>query len=73
MKLYFKYFVLATVIIGATNWGLIGLFNFNIFNYLFGADSLLCRIIYSLIGLSAIIYSSFAIVECNCKNKEIDQ
>ena len=73
MKLYLKYFVLATVIIGATNWGLIGLFNFNVISYLLGSDSLLCRIIYSLIGLSAIIYSSFAIVECKCEKKEIDQ
>ena len=43
------------VLIGALNWGLIGLFNFNLVTFLFGDMTLLSRIVYSLVGISAII------------------
>lgn len=49
------------VIIGALNWGLVGLFKLDLIAELFGGmDSILSRIIYSLVGLSAayIIYES---------------
>lgn len=47
---------LLLVIIGAINWGLIGLFNFDLVASLFGgADSALSEIIYSLVGLSGLI------------------
>ncbi|WP_077617023.1 DUF378 domain-containing protein [Bacillus sinesaloumensis] len=46
---------LALVIIGAINWGLIGLFQFDLVASIFGGqDSLLSRIIYSLVGLSGL-------------------
>jgi uncharacterized protein len=44
----------ALMIIGALNWGLIGLFNFNLVAFLFGPMSVLTRIIYVLVGLSAL-------------------
>lgn len=43
------------VLIGALNWGLIGLLKYNLVSSLFGETSLLTRIIYTLVGLSAII------------------
>ena len=46
---------LTLVIIGALNWLLIGLFNFDLVATLFGTMSVLSRIIYSLVGLSGII------------------
>lgn len=47
---------LALVIIGAINWGLIGLFNFDLVAALFGGqDALLSEITYSLVGLSGLI------------------
>lgn len=46
---------LTLVIIGALNWLLIGLFDFDLVATLFGAMSVLSRIIYSLVGLSGII------------------
>lgn len=46
--------VLVLVIIGGLNWGLVGLFDFNVVDAIFGALSLLSRIIYVLVGLSAI-------------------
>lgn len=45
---------LALVIIGAINWGLIGLFNFNLVDSIFGAMSVLSRIIYTLVGISGL-------------------
>jgi len=45
---------LILVIIGAINWGLIGLFNFNLVDTIFGAASALSRIIYSLVGISGL-------------------
>lgn len=45
---------LALIIIGAINWGLIGIFNFNLVDTIFGAMSIISRIIYILVGLSGL-------------------
>ena len=42
---------LVLVIIGAINWGLIGLFNFNLVDSIFGVMSVISRIIYTLVGI----------------------
>lgn len=44
----------ALVIIGGLNWGLVGLFDFNLVAELFGEESALSTIIYVLVGLSAL-------------------
>ena len=47
---------LALVIIGAINWGLIGLFRFDLVAAIFGGQTAaLSRIVYSLVGLSGLI------------------
>lgn len=45
---------LVITIIGAIVWGVIGLFNVNIIEALFG-DTIIPRIIYSLVGIAGII------------------
>ena len=45
---------LILVIIGAVNWGLIGLFRFDLVATLFGDMSAISRIVYSLVGLSGL-------------------
>lgn len=45
---------LILIIIGGLNWGLIGLFDFNLVGALFGEDSGLSRVIYTLVGLAAV-------------------
>ncbi|MCI1943942.1 DUF378 domain-containing protein [Clostridium luticellarii] len=46
---------LILIIIGAINWGLIGLFNFNMVGIIFGEPAnLVGRIIYILIGVAGI-------------------
>jgi len=49
------------VLVGALNWGLVGAFNFNLVAFIFGATSLLSKVVYILVGLSAIYkaYLSF--------------
>ncbi|HWQ19003.1 MAG TPA: DUF378 domain-containing protein [Methanotrichaceae archaeon] len=42
------------VIIGALNWGLVGLISFNLVSALFGKKSAASRLIYTLVGLAAI-------------------
>ncbi len=47
-------------IIGGINWGLIGLFKFDLVAWIFGGqDAVLARIIYTLVGLAAIYCISF--------------
>lgn len=46
---------LVLTIIGAINWGLIGLFDFNLVAALFEAESVISRIIYILVGLAGIV------------------
>ena len=46
---------LGLTIIGALNWGLVGLFNFNIVEAIFGVDSLFTKVVYTFVGLAGII------------------
>ena len=57
------------VITGAIVWGIVGFFNYNIVAALFGDATLLSRIVYSLVGISAITLlatSEFEECYCNC-------
>ncbi len=45
---------LVLLIIGGLNWGLIGLFDFDLVAAIFGAMSALSRIVYTIVGLSAL-------------------
>ncbi|MBI1364645.1 MAG: DUF378 domain-containing protein [Alphaproteobacteria bacterium] len=45
---------LALVIVGGLNWGLVGLFQWNLVAAIFGSATLLSRLIYVLVGASAV-------------------
>ena len=49
---------LILTIIGGINWGLVGIANFNLVNLLLGFAPVLERIIYIVVGLSA-IYAAY--------------
>ena len=51
--------VLTLVIIGGINWGLIGLFDYNLVDALFGTMSWFSRTIYTLVGIAAIYSIAF--------------
>ena len=46
---------LLLTIIGAINWGLIGIFDFNLVDTIFGTGAILSRIIYFLVGIAGLI------------------
>ncbi len=50
----FDWVALALVVIGGVNWGLIGLFNLDLVSTLFGVMSVLSRVVYVLVGVSAL-------------------
>lgn len=45
---------LVLVIIGAIVWGIIGIFNYNIVDAIFGVGSIISKIIYILVGISGL-------------------
>lgn len=52
------------VIVGALNWGLVGLFGFDLVAALFGDMTTLSRLVYSLVGISALL---MLVTKCGCK------
>ncbi|WP_416326156.1 DUF378 domain-containing protein [[Eubacterium] hominis] len=58
MKVW-NYIALIITIIGAINWGLIGVFDFNLVTFLFQTGSWITRIVYILVGISGIYLLSF--------------
>ncbi len=56
--------VIATLlVVGGLNWGLIGLFDWNLVNALFGSVAWLERAVYILVGVAAVM----SIFHCKCK------
>ena len=52
---FLKYTAYVLVLIGALNWGLVGIFGFDLVAALFGGQmSLISRIIYSLVGVAGL-------------------
>lgn len=48
------YTTLIITVIGAINWGLIGIFRFNLVTFLFGDMTWISRIVYILVGICGI-------------------
>ena len=46
---------LVFTIIGGINWGLVGIFDYNLVEALFGSGSVVTRIIYIVVAVSALI------------------
>ncbi len=56
---YLKCIALTIAIIGAINWGLIGLFNFDLVSFIFGSIPMISKIIYILVGICGIYLITF--------------
>jgi len=54
-------------IIGAINWGLIGLFDFNLVTFIFGDASVLTKIVYILVGIAGLINIGLLIKDIDIK------
>lgn len=70
MMNFLKYTAYVLTLIGALNWGLIGIFGFNLVAAIFGNMTVLARIIYSLVGISAIVT---ALTMHQCERFERDE
>lgn len=68
--IYLQRIALILVIIGGLNWGLIGLTDIDLVALLFGPMSILSRLVYILVGLSAILM--FWGVPCSFRNNNKD-
>ncbi len=56
---------LSLTVIGAINWGLVGIFKFDLVAALFGNMSVFSRILYVLIGLAALINIGIFFIDLN--------
>ncbi|MBI2442358.1 MAG: DUF378 domain-containing protein [Candidatus Levybacteria bacterium] len=57
-------------IVGAVNWGLVGLMNFNLVNLLFAAMPGVERLIYILVGVSAVYLAVTHMGDCKVCSKK---
>ena len=48
------------VIVGGLNWGLVGIFKFDLVAAVFGEMAIISRIVYTLVGLSAIYLAAMS-------------
>ncbi|MFN8770340.1 MAG: DUF378 domain-containing protein [Neisseriaceae bacterium] len=59
-----KFISLILIIVGGLNWGLVGLFNFNLVSFIFGKIPAVENIVYILVGIAALI--SIAVAKDCC-------
>lgn len=45
---------LVLVLVGALNWGLVGFFDYNLVDSIFGEGSTVARVVYALVGVAAL-------------------
>ena len=50
-----RYTAYILTLIGALNWGLVGIFNFDLVAAIFGDMTVVTRILYAVVGVSAVI------------------
>jgi len=58
-----KIIALILVIVGGLNWGLVGLLDFDLVATLFGDMSSISRVVYTLVGLSAVVLAGVSFTE----------
>lgn len=54
MKSVIDWIALILLIVGGLNWGLVGLWNYDIVATIFGAMTTLAKVVYILVGVSAL-------------------
>ncbi len=59
-KTVLDWIALVLVIIGGLNWGLVGIFNYNLVDSIFSVGGVVSTIIYILVGISALWMIYFA-------------
>lgn len=67
---WLDYLALTIAIIGALNWGLVGIFRFNLVSFIFGNMSWISRIIYTLVGIAGVYMVTFYLYADNNASTE---
>ena len=71
----FDWFIMALLVVGGLNWGLVGLFGFDLVAAIVGEMSFLSRVVYILVGAAAFALASRSICygkleSCSTFNKK---
>ena len=68
-----RYTAYILTLIGALNWGLVGLFGFDLVAAIFGEMTLVSRILYTVVGISAIV-TALTVHQCDTyQTRECDE
>jgi uncharacterized membrane protein YuzA (DUF378 family) len=59
---------LLLLIIGGFNWGLVGWFEYNLVDEIFGVGSAMSRVIYSLVGFAS-LYCIYTLIKMSSSRK----
>jgi hypothetical protein len=62
----FRWICAILLVIGALNWGILGLFNVNVLEMIFGMNAF-TRLLYVLVGLAGLIKLARLFGCCSCK------
>lgn len=62
--------VFSLVVVGGVNWGLMGLMNFNLVNALLGSLPMVEKIVYILVGVSAVYLAATHMSDCKACAKK---
>jgi uncharacterized membrane protein YuzA (DUF378 family) len=60
----------ALLLVGGLNWGLVGLFKYNLVEMIFGMDSALTMLVYVLVGASAVYIGLTHMGDCKMCSKK---
>ena len=63
---------LVLVVVGGLNWALVGIFSFDLVAAIFGEMSALARIVYSVVGISAVYLLILTASTCKCTPTEAE-
>ncbi len=58
-----NFVLIPLTIIGALNWGLIGLFGFDLVAFIFGPATIASSIVYTIIGIAALVWLIWLIID----------
>ena len=58
------------LVVGGLNWGLVGLFNFNLVEMVFGSMPAVVMVVYALVGLSAVYIAATHMGDCKVCSKK---
>ena len=61
MKSVIKWVAWILAVVGALNWGLVGLFNFDLVAAIFGTGSMASAVVYTVIGFAAVVLILFKV------------